>query len=162
MSDHDASPNRFLAFWTSLPGLITAVATLVTAVGGLLVYVNATHEVAPPERVVSISEDAGPPPTDGSGETADDITGPAAQDIAEAGMDAGASSNLVEDCAGGDPYACATVLETLALACFDGDPASCDLIYWVSPIGSAYEWYGGTCGARLPELASNGCTETYQ
>ncbi|MEV6970890.1 hypothetical protein AB0M47_37895 [Hamadaea sp. NPDC051192] len=33
-------PSRFLTFFTTLPGVITAVATLITAVGGLLVAIN--------------------------------------------------------------------------------------------------------------------------
>lgn len=41
--------------------------------------------------------------------------------------------------------------DQFAQACYTGDMASCDQLYQQSPIGSAYETYGSTCGQRLTD-----------
>jgi hypothetical protein len=52
------------------------------------------------------------------------------------------------------------LLDTLSWECYDGYALSCDLLYWVSPIGSDYEWYGGTCGEWFADLSFAGrCSE---
>ena len=44
---------------------------------------------------------------------------------------------------GDDPH-----LEALAQDCFDGDFASCDQLFFESPVDSDYEAYGDSCGGR--------------
>ncbi len=56
---------------------------------------------------------------------------------------------------GDDPY-----LDGLWDACEAGDAAACDQLYWESPEGSDYEWYGGTCALLGdPALAGGTCVE---
>lgn len=47
----------------------------------------------------------------------------------------------------------------LAGECFDGDLASCDELFRVTPVGSAAEAYGSTCGGRLEDGVSGSCEE---
>lgn len=49
------------------------------------------------------------------------------------------------------------VLDQLALNCYDGDFDACDQLYEVSPVGSDYEWYGGTCGGILDGITDLRC-----
>jgi hypothetical protein len=48
--------SRFLTFFTTLPGVITAVATLITAVGGLLVAIEAFDHDTPPSQAVEAEQ----------------------------------------------------------------------------------------------------------
>lgn len=48
--------------------------------------------------------------------------------------------------AGSAPPGTDAELDELWLECSDGDGASCDLMYQISPVGSDYEAYGWTCG----------------
>ena len=45
-----------------------------------------------------------------------------------------------------------------AQACFEGDMAACDTLYWTTPVDSPEEAYGLTCGGRLPDNYS-GCAD---
>jgi hypothetical protein len=49
--------------------------------------------------------------------------------------------------------------DRLAGECFDGDLASCDELFRVTPVGSAAEAYGSTCGGRLEEGVSGDCED---
>src|SRR3712207_8864739 len=44
--------------------------------------------------------------------------------------------------------------QPLAQACFGGDFAACDELWRLTPAGSAYEQYAGTCAGRLPYRTS--------
>lgn len=48
-------------------------------------------------------------------------------------------------------------LDALAQSCFDGAVGSCDDLYYTTPVGTVYEWYGSTCGGRLDALTSGTC-----
>ncbi|GHE11805.1 hypothetical protein [Klenkia taihuensis] len=48
-------------------------------------------------------------------------------------------------------------LDPFAQSCFDGAVGSCDDLYYSTPGGTFYEWYGSTCGGRLDALASGTC-----
>jgi len=48
-------------------------------------------------------------------------------------------------------------LDAFAQSCADGAMGSCDDLYFATPMGSVYEWYGSTCGGRLDALASGTC-----
>ncbi len=43
-----------------------------------------------------------------------------------------------------------SALNSLARSCFDGDMGACDDLFRLSPLNSAYETYGNTCGGRVP------------
>lgn len=45
----------------------------------------------------------------------------------------------------------------LAQACFEGDAAGCDTLFQQTPVGSADEAYGATCGGRIPDGAPGQC-----
>ncbi len=47
----------------------------------------------------------------------------------------------------------------LAADCFDGDLGACDELFRVTPVGSAAEAYGSTCGGRLAEGVSGDCED---
>ena len=47
----------------------------------------------------------------------------------------------------------------LAADCFDGDLAACDELFRVTPVGSAAEAYGSTCGGRLEDGVSGSCED---
>lgn len=51
----------------------------------------------------------------------------------------------------GDDYGDNAELDALYDACTGGDAEACDELYWSSPVGSAYEAYGNTCGDRFPD-----------
>ena len=44
-----------------------------------------------------------------------------------------------------------------AVECYVGIMAACDDLYWDTPAGSYYEWYGSTCGGRLGYESSGEC-----
>ncbi len=50
------------------------------------------------------------------------------------------------------------LLDELAANCYAGDMQACDDLYWESPLDSAYEDYGNTCGGRVPDGAMT-CTD---
>ncbi len=61
-----------------------------------------------------------------------------------------------------DPEATDPDLAALAVACSEGDMASCDDLYWASDLGGALETYAETCGGRAPSGGvSGGCQEQY-
>jgi len=54
----------------------------------------------------------------------------------------------------GDP-----ALEDLAQQCADGSMTACDDLYLASPVGSDFEAYGDTCGARVPDAHNYYCAD---
>jgi len=54
------------SFWTTLPGILTACAALVTAVGGLIVGLDKVGLIGPssPEEVISVPPPSEPPPVE--------------------------------------------------------------------------------------------------
>ncbi|MBL8776245.1 MAG: hypothetical protein JNK12_09950 [Acidimicrobiales bacterium] len=52
-------------------------------------------------------------------------------------------------------------LDALAQACFGGDAGACDDLYLRSPVDSAYEAYGATCGGRLALASDGGCQSQF-
>ncbi len=51
-------------------------------------------------------------------------------------------------------------LDALAESCFDGELDACDDLYSNSPVDSAHETYGSTCGGRNEEVDGS-CVERY-
>ncbi len=52
-------------------------------------------------------------------------------------------------------------LDALATACFEGDAGACDDLYLRSPVDSASETYGATCGGRLALATDGGCESQF-
>lgn len=50
----------FLAYWTTLPGVLTALAALITAVAGLIVALNRMETAPSPNQTPSPSQTASP------------------------------------------------------------------------------------------------------
>jgi hypothetical protein len=157
MENEQVTPKGFLGFMSTVPGVLTAVAAVLTALGSVYVGVHNAGQggaqPTSPATTISVTPSARPQPEStvdprsvrvdaGSGLQGDD---PAAR--------------LLSRCAQGDEDACLEILDTLANECYDGDGLSCDVLFEVSPIGSDYEAFGATCGGRFPTQYSGRCSE---
>jgi hypothetical protein len=151
----------FLGFLTTIPGVLTAAAALVTAAGGAYA---ARHSGAgsdpphaqPPAAVINLTLSAQAPAPRG-GETVASTQALQAVPVRDAQDPA---EQLVQNCAAGDDTACARVVEGLVQECQDGSGLSCDVLYELSDEGSDYETYGGTCGYRYNTMVNAGsCQE---
>jgi hypothetical protein len=159
MENEPTTPKGFLGFMSTVPGVLTAVAAVLTGLGTVYVGVHnagaggAQPQPTPPAATTTVT--AGPRPAPepsvdprsvrvsaGSGLPSDD---PAAR--------------LLGRCAQGDEGACLEILDTLATECYDGDGLSCDVLSAVSPVGSDYEAFGATCGARVSTQYAGRCSE---
>jgi len=162
----------FVGFLTTLPGIITACAALITAIGGIYVVndVGASPEPVPAVAPTQVPEpepavDPEPEPTvdPEPAPLPDDSISLASQ--LRLDVDPGLSLDdpvqlMIEDCALGDVDACFELLDTLSWACYSGYGLSCDALYWMSPVDSDYTLFGGTCGGRLADFSSAGrCSE---
>lgn len=71
--------------------------------------------------------------------------------------------NCVARFGGGDPTEPADFNDAqfnrLAQQCFDGDFGACDDLFFQTPVGSAGEDYGSTCGGRLTDGVSGSCED---
>jgi hypothetical protein len=159
MENEQTTPKGFLGFMSTVPGVLTAAAAVLTALGTLYVGVqNAGQDGAqppptPPTTIITV------PPT----------TRPAPEPSVDPGsVRATAGPRLPSDdpaarllsrCALGDEEACLEILDTLANECYNGDGLSCDILYEVSPVGSDYEAFGATCGARFSTQYADRCNE---
>lgn len=162
MGDEQQAPRGFAGFMSTVPGILTAFAAVVTAAGGIYLGVhNAPASGGTPvpqpvsTMVINLKADGGSPPV-ASGSVDD---GAMRLDDAKATSSSDPVERLVNQCLAGDDDACLQVLETLAQDCSDGDGPSCDDLYEISPIGSAYEDFGATCGARFPSTYADTCSE---
>jgi hypothetical protein len=147
------SRGGFVGFLTSLPGIITAIAALITAGTGGVVYLANGESPGQQEMKIVVEQPAPDAPTDGEAAELD------------VSADTGLSSDdpvqdMIDNCSAGDIDACVWVLETLSQECYEGYGLSCDALYAVSAINSDYEWYGGTCGGYFADLSYAGsCSE---
>jgi hypothetical protein len=158
MGDEQTVPKGFLGFMTTVPGVLTAAAAVLTALGSVYVGVHNAGSAAPPQ----------PTPT-----TATVTVQPTGRPAPESSVDprsmrvaAGSSlpsddpaEQLINRCAQGDEAACVEILDTFADACDKGNFLICDVLYEVSPIGSDYEAFGATCGARFSTQYADRCRE---
>lgn len=150
---------RILGFLKTVPGVITAIAGLITAMVGLMqlsplsahgesggtsqqpVIVNITPETTPDENV-----------------TPEQVDVAEANSVPEATA-TGPVQQLIEHCAAGSVDACTRLLGLLANQCYQGHSLSCDVLYHVSPAGSAYQSYGATCGGRVTWDYAGTCSQ---
>lgn len=145
----------FMSFWGTLPGVLTALATLVTAVGGIYFASNQNSEQAVPPP-------APPPTTQPSEPPVVILPVPISQaDLEDVQVDEPALSDLLEGCADGNLADCERLVEELEAACDGGDPYACNDLYQVSPVGSDLEDFGATCGYRLADWSYAGECELY-
>ena len=127
----------FLGFLSTIPGILTAAAAVITALSGL--YFTALSV----QTVIS-SVEAAPIPQDPA--EAD----PNSMDIELSDVTVDDETNqLIADCGAGLTDACGTLLDMLVDKCYAGVGARCDDLYEVSELGSDYEAYGATCGGRF-------------
>ena len=154
MSRRIESGGRFIQFWTTVPGVLTAIAAVITAVGSIYFAGQG-------------GKDDDPPPTDqptvivvpnlaGGGETAPDVdelnlNSLSLDEVPEVtAADPGAEfDQSLDACAAGDEVACAVVVDQLVDECAQGYGLSCDALYLVGEPGSDVEVFGGTCGGRF-------------
>lgn len=147
-------------FLTTLPGILTAAAAVVTAVGGL--YLGFRGDGSGSDRAHA-SGTSGPtntavPPVptqrvEASQVNLGDLSG---VDTSDLGSDV---DRAIDDCANGSGDACLLLLDLLTVECDTGYGLSCDVLYLVSPAGSDYEAFGNTCGGRFPEPYPGWCAD---
>jgi hypothetical protein len=132
---------------TSLPGVLTAVAGLVTAVTGGGLYLSSDNG---PEGggggTVVITMAADPVPQESAQVDVGDLD---AGLSAESGDDE--VTTLFDGCIAGDYDACDTLFYQLADECSLGYGLSCDVLWEISASGSDFEEYGATCGGRVED-----------
>ena len=159
--DQQPESNGFVRFWTTLPGLLTAAAAVITAIGTIYVTSTVTKNTVGPSPV-------GPVPVVVSTVTTVPTTPPSVPaDIPVASLSLGrvdANStretgvdSLINACASGDDSACAQIIRILANGCDQGDGLSCDLLYEVSAPGSDLELFGASCGGRVSTDFADQC-----
>jgi hypothetical protein len=140
----------FLRFWTTIPGLLTAAAAVITAVGTIYIATLNKPSVPPtppaPIAVTTVTAaPSTPPPAPASIAPADvNLTAFDPSTIRDA-----AAVSLLDECGSGSSSACADFVESMAAGCYDGDMLYCDVLFVVSPSASVYEEFGATCGYRL-------------
>ncbi|CAA9242340.1 MAG: hypothetical protein AVDCRST_MAG52-1688 [uncultured Blastococcus sp.] len=62
---------------------------------------------------------------------------------------------LLPPAEGGPLYVAAADAD--ARNCYDGDMAACDALFFASPVGDVYEWYGASCAGRLDYESDGDC-----
>lgn len=144
-------------FWGSLPGVLTALAGLVTALGTAALGVHEAQQKGSPPPPVSISIQSPAAAPSGGQAGASGVAG--SQVTEEIPSDAdGEVRSLADACQGGDAQACLALLDSFASACYGGDLLACDALYEVSPSGSDYQYYGATCGGRASTDYADRCS----
>jgi hypothetical protein len=145
-------------------GLLAALAALVTAIGGAFVAVHGglpgpSKGADPPVVILSTPGGAAPSEAPETQASLRFDNAPADQSWSTELGGADQADQLIDDCAAGDMQACTTILDILAQECGDGDGLSCDVLFEISPVGSDYEEYGATCGARFDWEYADGCSD---
>ena len=161
MDEGNSSGSRFMRFWTTLPGVLTAIAAVITAVGGLYFAFREDKKPPPPSsegREITINlvgqggtEPSVPADVSGSQLNLASLDSTSALEAEVAGM--------VNDCAAGDDSACQELLDNLVDECDRGFGVSCDALYQVTAEGSDYEYFGATCGGRVGSENAGRCAQ---
>jgi hypothetical protein len=154
-----ATRGGLIGFLSTIPGILTAVAAVITALSGGLYLAqdgpgpseggttNITVEALPAPDLTSAPEDATSVDADA-----------ASTELSGAPID-DSTATLIDDCEAGFLDACQTLLDLLVEECYDGVGLSCDVLYWITPESSAYEDYGATCGGRFGWEYAGACSE---
>ena len=155
-TDHHGS--GFVRFWTTIPGLLAAVAALVTAVTGFVTLRESSDKPGPitEPSAASTTIPATPVPDQAIAVVPGDFNPARLDDLQQDDQDA--FEGVMVACESGDLSACVAILDGLAEECAAGAGVSCDVLFELSPAGSDYEFYGMTCGGRFePDLAPADC-----
>ncbi|MGH9179999.1 MAG: hypothetical protein ACRD0N_15815 [Acidimicrobiales bacterium] len=155
-ADHHGS--GFVRFWTTMPGLLTAVAAVVTAVTGFVALRESSDKPAtnPEPPSASTTLPASPLPDEPITLVPDDFNLAPLDALQQDDQDALEAAMVA--CGNGEMDACVAILDGLAEECAAGAGISCDLLFELSPSGSDYEFYGMTCGGRIdPAFAPDDC-----
>ena len=170
MTTERESRGGFLGFLSTIPGILTAVAALITAVGTVAgVYLTSATASAPEEPGPVASSEPAPEPEPEPAPEPEPVPEPEPEPAPEPepvpepepAPEPEPEPDPHYDCLAGVLEACGEVLDILDADCLAGDPLSCDLLYWASPPGSDYEWDGGTCGRYFEDLSYAGfCSES--
>jgi hypothetical protein len=160
MTETEVPRRGFVGFLTTIPGILTALAALLTAAGG--VYVASQESKSGPP-VVNLTVPGSAAPTASANVDQQTLRlDNASSELANLPTNSMGNpyQQLVDQCNQGSIEACSAILETLGQECYQGYGVSCDVLYMVSPVGSDYEAYGATCGYRYsPDIAGR-CNET--
>ena len=126
-ANETAPTSGFLRFWTSLPGVMTAVAAVITAVGSIyLASSGGTANAVPaPAPAPPLSSSAAVPTP------ALDMT----QLDSVRNATTSADQALINSCAGGDANSCALVVTGLQQECLQGLAVSCNVLHVLFPFG---------------------------
>jgi hypothetical protein len=119
-----ASTSGFLRFWTSLPGVLTAAAAVITAVGSIyLASSGATANAVPAPAAAQPSSSA----------TTRSLSATQIDSITNSTNNADRA--LINSCAGGDQNSCALVVTGLQQECSQGLAVSCNVLNVLFPFG---------------------------
>ncbi len=165
MADGEQPPERrgFGHFWTTLPGVLTAIAGLVTAgVSAYLALKGPPDPKPTPNGDVhyhlNISGQGTEAPVVGASNLDAEELPAVESQLAEVSADQ-ALQTQADACAAGDQSACEGLLNELANECEEGYGLSCDWLYKLSEVGSPYEAYGATCGGRVDAVNAGSCAD---
>jgi hypothetical protein len=167
-------------FFTTMPGMLTAVAAVITAIGGVYgVYAmqNDGDQPPPPAATSPPAEEPPEEPTTPAPSeptyvpiiiALDDLYGDASTDTAAVSdpfvawyMSADLDRQAVADaCGNGDLDSCAVLEQVLAQDCGDTSDAACDVLYFFEPQGSELEDLGATCGYLFEDWSFAGRCST--
>ena len=125
-ANETASTSGFLRFWTSLPGVLTAVITAATAVGSIyLASSGATANAVPAPAAPQPSSTAAAPTPALNATQIDSVRNSTTT----------ADQALINSCAGGDANSCAMVVTGLQQECSQGLAVSCNMLNVLFPFG---------------------------
>ena len=144
-----AEPRGLLGFLGTIPGILAAVAAVITASTGWYIAQSSSGETTQ-----DIPQAAAPVPQP----TAPVDVGAVQSQLPDVQV-GGTDDDLVSACSAGDVDACVDLLDQLTVECMDGIGISCDALYLLTPEGSVYEEYGATCGGRFGWEFAGVCSE---
>lgn len=159
LREHAPPPNHgrggFLNFWSSMPGILTAVAAVITAVTG---FYLANAGGGSPAKVsdstgLSVPAPSTPAPSTPAVPTVVvvDFSALGGTQVTEAADRDQALMDAIDGCEAGYQESCVTLFEELVNGCEAGIGVECDALFLLSDPGSALEEYGATCGDRFPD-----------
>ena len=146
----------FLGFLGTMPGILTAVAGVISALATLYAVAasRSSQQTTGSEQTSGSDQSVPDAPVDAGTVSTRAETVPVTYDP----MLSDDANALLTDCANGYLDSCDDLLFVLADDCSYGDAYSCDALYLISPMGSDYEAFGATCGG-LVEWQYGRCSE---
>jgi hypothetical protein len=163
MSEQATTRNGFVGFLTTVPGILTAIAALATALGSVYLGVHGDPLGSRPDQkpatlTVNLTMSPGGPPPAAAATTSQESLRLDNVDSGQLATD-DPVQQLIDGCTQGVESSCVEILDELTQSCSTGSGLSCDVLYEISPPGSNYEEYGATCGARVGDEFADTCSE---